>query len=233
MGSGAPGISEVNYENRNCRLPGSTMKNLIKENYTPRRIIGMLLGIMIMSFGLILFKLSLMGNGPSTSMVIAIADRIGIDFAIVMVVSNCLFFAVEWLWNKKLIGIGTFVNWFLIGPLASLYERGIRAVWDVPAAFLPRLMLMAAGILVLSLASSFYQTADVGIAPYDALSITISEKSGRQYFICRILTDGICVTIAWLLGGIVGIGTLVCAFGLGPFVQFFSRHIAKPLIFGD
>ena len=91
---------------------------------------------------------------------------------------------------------------------------------------------MAVGILVLSLASSLYQTSDVGIAPYDALSITISRKTGWQYFWCRILTDGTCVLIAWLLGGIVGIGTLVCAFGLGPFVQFFSHHIARPLIYG-
>ena len=193
----------------------------------------MVLGICIMSLGLILFKLSLLGNGPSTSMVIAIADRIGIDFGLVMVVTNCLFFAAEWIWNKKLIGIGTFVNWFCIGPLASLYERGIRAVWEIPTAFPQRLILMAAGILVLSLASAFYQTADVGIAPYDALSLTISEKSGRQYFICRIFTDGICVLTAWLLGGIVGIGTLVCAFGLGPFVQFFSKHLARPLIYGS
>ncbi len=190
-------------------------------------------GIFILSFGLILFKLSLMGNGPSTSMVIAIADRIGVDFGIVMVVSNCLFFAVELIWSRSLIGAGTFVNWFLVGPLASLYERGIRAVWDIPESFLPRLMLMAVGILVLSLASALYQTSDVGIAPYDALSITISRESGRQYFWCRILTDGTCVLIAYFLGGIVGIGTLVCAFGLGPFVQYFSNHIAKPLIFGN
>ncbi len=56
-----------------------------------RRIIVMTAGIFILSFGLILFKLSLMGNGPSTSMVIAIAVRIGVDFGIVLVVSNCLF----------------------------------------------------------------------------------------------------------------------------------------------
>ena len=211
-------------------VDSADFNTIMKKKYTQRRMIGMLLGIMIMSLGLILFKLSLMGNGPSTSMVIAIADRIGIDFAIVMVVSNCLFFVVEWFFNKKLIDIGTFVNWFLIGPLASLYERGIRAVWDVPTEIGPRLLFMSVGILVLSLASSFYQTADVGIAPYDSLSITLSEKTGWQYFGCRILTDGICVLIAWLLGGIVGVGTLVCAFGLGPFVQFFSKHIARPLI---
>ena len=188
-------------------------------------------GIFILSFGLILFKLSLMGNGPSTSMVIAIADRIGVDFGIVMVVTNCLFFAAEWIWGRKLIGVGTFVNWLLVGPLASLYERGIRSVMNVPEGFLPRLFLMAVGILVLSLAGALYQTSNVGISPYDSLSIILSRKSGRQYFWCRMLTDGISVLIAYLLGGIVGIGTLVCAFGLGPFVQFFSNYIAKPLIY--
>ena len=192
----------------------------------------MTVGIFILSFGLVLFKLSLMGNGPSTSMVIAIADRIGMDFGLFMVLSNCLFFAVEIIWSRSLIGVGTFVNWFLVGPLASLYERCIRSVWNVPESLPARIALMAVGILVLSLASSLYQTSDVGIAPYDALSITISRKTGWQYFWCRILTDGTCVLIAWLLGGIVGIGTLVCAFGLGPFVQFFSHHIAHPLIYG-
>ena len=200
-------------------------------NYA-RRIIVMTVGIFILSFGLVLFKLSLMGNGPSTSMVIAIADRIGMDFGLFMVLSNCLFFAVEIVWSRSLIGVGTFVNWFLVGPLASLYERCILSVCDVPESFPARIALMAVGILVLSLASSLYQTSDVGIAPYDALSITISRKTGWQYFWCRILTDGTCVLIAWLLGGIVGIGTLVCAFGLGPFVQFFSHHIARPLIYG-
>ncbi len=207
------------------------MQKMRKSNYF-RRIIVMITGIFILSFGLILFKLSLMGNGPSTSMVIAIADRIGVDFGIVMVVTNCLFFAAEWIWGRKLVGAGTFVNWLLVGPLASLYERGIRSVWGGPESFFPRLILMAAGILVLGLAGALYQTSDIGIAPYDSLSIIISRKSGRQYFWCRILTDGISVLIAYLLGGIVGIGTLVCAFGLGPFVQFFSHHIARPLIYG-
>ena len=209
----------------------SASEKKMKNSHFTRRIVVMIIGIFIMSFGLILFKLSLMGNGPSTSMVIAIADKIGVDFGAVMVVANCLFFAAEWMWGKKLIGVGTFVNWLLVGPLASLYERGIRSVWNVPESFMPRLFLMAGGILVLSLAGALYQTSDVGISPYDSLSIIISRKSGRQYFWCRILTDGISVLIAYLLGGIVGIGTLVCAFGLGPFVQFFSHHIARPLIY--
>ena len=203
------------------------MKN--KANFV-RRILVMFAGIALMGAGVILFKFSLMGNGPSTAMAIAIADRIGIDFSITIIVFQCLCFLAEFLWGRHMIGIGTFVNWFLVGPLASLYERSVRSVWQVPVTIGARLIFMAAGVLVLSLAGALYQTADVGIAPYDTLSLILSEKSGKKYVLCRILTDSVCVAVTFLFGGIIGIGTLICAMGLGPFIHFFSDHIAKPLV---
>jgi uncharacterized membrane protein YczE len=197
-----------------------------------RRILVMMLGIIIMAFGIVLFKISLMGNDPSTAMVIAIGNQVGVDFSIILLGMNLLWFLVEWRWHKKLIGIGTFINWFLVGPLASLFERLISRFWAVPVSLVPRLLLMAAGVLVLSLSCALYQTSDVGIAPYDSLSITLSQKTGRKYFWCRILTDSICVVVAFSLGGIIGAGTLMCAVGLGPFIQFFSKHVARPLVDG-
>ena len=92
--------------------------------------------------------------------------------------------------------------------------------------------MLCVGVLVLSLACALYQTADLGIAPYDALSLTLAGKTRIRYFWCRILTDSICVVAAFALGGIIGAGTLVCALGLGPFIQWFSLHIARPLIYG-
>ncbi|MBR4726189.1 MAG: hypothetical protein IK071_10470 [Lachnospiraceae bacterium] len=197
-----------------------------------RRIIFMILGIIIMAFGIVLFKLSLMGNDPSTAMVMAIGNLVSVDFSLILLGMNSLWFLAEWRWNKKLIGIGTFVNWLFVGPLASAFDKIILRVWAVPESFFPRLLLMSAGILVLSLSCALYQTSDVGIAPYDALSITLSDKSGKEYFWCRILTDSVCVIIAFALGGIIGAGTLVCAVGLGPFINFFTKHIAMPLVQG-
>ncbi|MBE6908958.1 MAG: hypothetical protein E7474_05050 [Ruminococcaceae bacterium] len=198
-----------------------------------RRVVVMTVGIVIMAAGIVLFKLSFMGNDPSTAMVIAIGDRVGVDFALILLGMNLLWFLVEWRWNRKLIGIGTFVNWFLVGPLASAYEKIVRGLWAVPESLLPRLLMMAVGVLVLSLSCAMYQTSDVGIAPYDALSITLSEKTGKRYFWCRILTDSVCTVIAFALGGIIGAGTLVCTVGLGPFIQFFSKHVAIPLVQGS
>ena len=197
-----------------------------------RRIAVMIFGIIIMALGIILFKLSLMGNDPSTAMVIAIGEKVGIDFSIILLGMNLIWFLVELRWNRKLIGIGTFANWFLVGPLASVYEKLARRFLTLPESFVPRLVLMCAGVLVLSFSCALYQTSDVGIAPYDALSITLSSRTGRKYFWCRILTDSVCVVIAFALGGIIGLGTLVCALGLGPFIQFFTEHVAKPVIYG-
>ena len=201
-----------------------------KQKNMPRRVLVMLLGIVIMGIGVGMFKLALLGNDPSTALVIAIGDQIGVDFSLVLIVMNLLWFSVEVLFDRKLIGIGTFVNWFCVGPIASFFERGMRGAFGAPEALVQKLGVMLPAILVLSFACALYQTADVGIAPYDALSIVLSKKVKPAYFWCRIFTDSLCVVIAWVLGGLIGLGTLVCALGLGPFISFFTRHAAQRLV---
>lgn len=200
------------------------------KNGIDRRLAVLFAGIGIMGPGVALFKLSLMGNDPYTALMIAIGDHLRVDFSVVLFIVNCLWFLVEWRFGKELIGIGTFVNWFLVGMLAPLCEKAALSIWNIPEEVVPRLWLMLAGVVTLSLACALYQTADMGVAPYDALPIILSRRSGQSYFRCRIFTDSLCVIPAFLLGGLLGIGTLVCAVGLGPFIAFFSVKVARRLI---
>lgn len=200
----------------------------MNRHFDNRRFMVMLIGIAIMGTGVALFKLSLMGNDSYTTLTIAIGDRLGIDFSLVLLAANCFIFLLEWRFGKELIGSGTFVNWLFVGPLASFCEKAIRSIW-FPSGMWARLWLMLAGVVVLSLACALYQTADLGVAPYDALSIILSRRSGRSYPRCRILIDSLCVFAAFLLGGLIGIGTLICAVGLGPFIAFFSERAARRL----
>lgn len=193
-----------------------------------RRAAVMVLGILIMGLGVALFKLSFMGNDPNSAMVMAAADRLGVDFSVALIVENSLVFIVELLLGRKYIGLGTFVNWFGVGPLTTLYLGLIQSRWQVPQT-IPARLLMTAGVLVLSLSASLYQTANLGIAPYDALSVVMKDRLPLPYFWCRILTDSVCAAAAFLLGGIVGLGTLVCALGLGPFIAFFNRRVSQKL----
>ena len=86
---------------------------------------------------------------------------------------------------------------------------------------------MALAVPVTALGVSLYQTADLGIAPYDALALEIRDHTPVPYFGCRVFTDAFCALLCWLLGGLVGLGTLFCAFCLGPFIQFFNGLISE------
>ena len=79
-----------------------------------RRVGVMCVGILLLSLGIALFKITLMGNDPSTAMVMAIGDRAGVDFSIILLITNSMWFLVELLFARKMIGIGTFVNWVFV-----------------------------------------------------------------------------------------------------------------------
>ena len=87
-----------------------------------------------------------------------------------------------------------------------------------------------AAVLVTALGASLYQTADLGIAPYDYLSLGLRNYTPCPYFGCRIFTDALSALLCWLLGGLVGLGTLICAFCLGPLIQFFNTHVSENVL---
>ncbi len=73
-----------------------------------------------------------------------------------------------------------------------------------------------------------YQTADVGVAPWDSLSLILIKRHHKlPYFGYRIIGDAIAALVCWFAGGIVGIGTAVCAFGLDRLFHFLIRIFPK------
>lgn len=195
-----------------------------------RRIIGMVLGNIILGIGIAVFRTSLLGNDPYSAMLMAGADHLPIAYSTLLLVVNAAVFLVEISWGKHYIGIGTFVNWFLLGYVASFFIE-VFAVLQIPErGMVIRLLTVAAGVLIVSLGVSLYQSADLGIAPYDSLSIIISEHCPLPYFWCRLGTDVVCTAVCFALGGIVNVGTAVCAFGLGPFIHFFDQHISLQVL---
>ena len=105
-----------------------------------------------------------------------------------------------------------------------------------------RAVLLLAGLVILSLSSALYFTADLGVSTYDAVALVWSERQTRIPFqLCRIITDSMCViagaALCLLAGmgvkqilGSVGIGTVITAFFMGPLIAFFNRTVARPLL---
>ena len=83
-----------------------------------------------------------MGNDPSTALGIAVGDWMGIDFSVTLIAMNCLYFVIELLFARDMVGIGTVVNWFLVGPIASFFEKLFLAAWGQPQGFPQKLLLL-------------------------------------------------------------------------------------------
>ena len=204
--------------------------NLLGQKITLRRILGMIAGVVIIGIGIAVFKFSRLGNDSISALNLRLAELVGLPFSIENVLMNLCLFVPQLLWGRRYIGLGTIINSFCIGFIVTFTGDAMTAVFGSADTLPVQLLWVAVAVLVIALGCSLYQTADLGVAPYDALSLVMSEKLKKvPYFWCRIFTDAVCTLIAFLLGGIVGIGTLVCALGLGPFISFFDRHISRRL----
>lgn len=196
-----------------------------------RRCVIMVAGNVFLGFGIAIFKLSGLGNDPFSGMVMALSDQVKIAYANFLLVLNVFLFAVQLLTGREFIGAGTLVNACLLGYIVTFFYNILLKIFGLPGTMWQRIIIVCIGVIVTSFGLSMYQTPDVGIAPYDSLSLIMTKYWSRiPYFWHRIITDAACALICFLAGGIVGLGTLLSAFGLGPFVHFFDEHFSKKLI---
>ena len=199
------------------------------KQYTARRLIAVFLGNILIGIGVAIFRMTLLGNDPSTAFVLSVAAKAGMVLAPTLWICGAAWFALELLWGRKHIGLGTFVNWFLLGVVADGVTWVLNHLFTVPEAFLLRFLIMLLTLPVVSLGVSLYQSSELGASPYDSLALILDDRFPQiPYFWCRIAVDGTATLLAWLLGGIVGLGTLACALCLGPFVHFFNQHVSEP-----
>ena len=145
---------------------------------TTRRIVGMVVGIVIIGLGIALFKQSHLGNDSISALNMRLAELLGISLGVQNVATNILFFALEFWFGRKYIGLGTFVNGIGMGFIITFFYDPIAAAFG-PAASLPeQLVWVVRAVLVTALGASLYQTADRSASDPSSSSSTASSPSG-------------------------------------------------------
>ena len=95
-----------------------------------------------------------------------------------------------------------------------------------------RVLLMCIAVVMMCFASALYFTADMGVSAYDAYALILDKRTRIPFRMCRIGTDGITSAAGFFMGAVVGAGTLVTAFFMGPLIEFFNRTVARPFLYG-
>ena len=193
------------------------------KRYTARRLIAVFLGNILIGIGVAIFRMTLLGNDPSTAFVLSVAAKAGMELAPMLWICGAAWFVLELIWGRKFIGLGTFVNWFLLGVVADGVTWVLNHFFTVPEAFLPRFLIMLLTLPVVSLGVSLYQSSELGASPYDSLALILDDRFPKiPYFWCRIAVDGTVYAAGVAAGrhrgfGYAGVRSLPGAFR--PFLQ--------------
>lgn len=199
----------------------------MKEKRT--RVIMALTGVTICGFSVGLFQASAFGMDPFQCFVHGLFNRISINFGTLYMCVNLLLLLLIFLTDRHYIGIATLMNIFLLGYIVDFTARGLDIL--LPQKTLGvRVLLLAAGILILCFSSSLYYTADLGVSAYDAIALILTDKKIARFAICRVGCDLFCVLCGFLLKAVIGIGTVITAFFMGPLIEWFNVHFSRPFL---
>ncbi|PZE56236.1 hypothetical protein DEJ24_13300, partial [Curtobacterium sp. MCPF17_001] len=144
------------------------------------------------------------------------------SFGVVTVTSSFVIL-LFWIPLRQRPRIGTLLNVLCVGPAADL------VLWLVPEPgdLLGRVLLFVASLALLAVATACYIGAGFGTGPRDGLMVGLHERLGWPLWVARTSVEVTVVVIGWLLGGDVGVGTVVAAFAIGPMVQPLMRHFRR------
>ena len=203
---------------------------LISQKDGAKRMAIMFMSILLMGFAVSVFSYSGMGVDPFTALNMSISAKLGISFGFLQMCVNGVVLVLVALTANRLINVGTIVNMVGVGYVCEFFTSIYNQFLPQENPFAVRLVLMALGVFLLSLSASLYFNCNVGVSPYDALGFVMEEKTKLKYRWCRVVTDLICTGVAFLLGGPIGIGTVVTAFFMGPVISFCDNSISKKVL---
>ena len=186
-----------------------------------------MLGLCIAHLGVTLFLLSDLGSDPFNVFVQGIyrtLDRLTgwgflthgrVHVAISLVIVLILLFV-----DKSYIKIGTALCMLFGGPVIDVFNALLEG--PTAGASLPvRACMLVAGCVILAYGMTIVIRSDAGTGPNDLVAVVISDKIRKPFSIIRVLVDAAFVAAGFLLGGLVGAGTLVCVVLVGPVAGWF------------
>ena len=196
-----------------------------------KRLIMCISGVFLSGVAAGIFGFTAFGMDPFQVFAHGLWGLTPLSYGTFYVILNGILLAFMFFFNRRMIGLGTIINLFLLGYVVEYTDLILGRVFPSPSVLL-RIVLMIFALVLSSLAASLYFVAEMGVSAYDWIALTISDKKRWAFRIVRIATDFICVLTGGLLGATVGIGTVLTAFCMGPIIQFFNENVSMPLRYG-
>jgi uncharacterized membrane protein YczE len=186
-----------------------------------RRLVQLLVGLVAAGVGIGLIVRSDLGLGPWDVLHQGLAERTGVPMGMVVIAVGVVVLAA-WVPLRQRLGLGTLLNVIVVGTVLDLS----LAVLPVVEGLALRAVLLGTGVVAVGLGSGLYLGAGLGPGPRDGLMTALAAR-GPSVRLVRTGIELSALGAGWLLGGTVGVGTVVFALAIGPLVQLFLARFTR------
>ena len=193
-----------------------------KDNDTVKKIfLNMLLAtasLFVNGFGVYLTIQANIGASPWDVLNLGLSNTFGMLYGTAAIIVSFTILGIDVL-MKEPIGIAMIIDSIVVGKTVDLFNK-INLVEKCDSIFIS-IPVMILGLFIMGYTQYTYMSASLGCGPRDTLLIGLTRRIKRLSIgVVSIMLLATVTIIGWLLGGPVGIGTLICAFGMGPIMQF-------------
>ena len=206
-------------ENQKTKFASDTSDRSLKD--WAIALIVLLIGLTVAHLGVTLFLLSELGTDTFTVFIQGLSVVFGLTVGTVHVIVLCILMAVMLLTTKGYVKPGTVVCAFCGGPIIDFFTWLFGNYINGDSSMVIRAVSMVAGCVILSAGMSIVINSNAGTGPNDLVAVIRSDKiENIEFRWVRVGCDLFFVVLGFLLGGTVGIGTIVAVCLTGPLVQF-------------
>ena len=209
-----------------------SIKNIPKVSWSSEKPLNLkpkIITFFFLCFGLTLFGVgeglllvSAAGASPWSVFAQGIHLSIGLSVGAVTIIISILVLLL-WVPLSQKPGMGTILNALIIGIMIDICIKFV----PTPEDFISQIFLAVAAVLIVGLGGGIYLVANLGAGPRDGLMIGLQKKTNFPIAAVRATLEITVMSIGWYLGGTVGVGTLLFAFGIGPAVAFSLFIVGK------
>jgi uncharacterized membrane protein YczE len=184
----------------------------------------LLTGFAFIGFSIAFMKHANLGLGPWDVLNDSLAGLTGVRLGTVSIVVGAIVLLL-WIPVREKPGIALIPSVLLIGVFTNI---GMALVESASSAFLRGAWLII-GILLASFGSALYLGSQLGAGPRDGLMLGLSRKTGWNVGRTRTVLEVLVLIVGWILGGAVGIGTVISGLTIGPAIQFIAGKTGQQL----
>jgi uncharacterized membrane protein YczE len=190
----------------------------------PRRLVQLMLGLWLYGASMAMMVESQLGLDPWDVFHEGVAGGLPLTFGTVVILTGVAVLLL-WLPLRQAPGLGTVANVVVIGVASDV----TLALLERPEGLAARSVLLVFGVVLNGLAGALYMGAQLGPGPRDGLMTGLVRRTGWSVRLVRTSLEVTVLAVGFLLGGTVGIGTVLYALAIGPLLQLFLPRVVVPL----